>query len=100
MLTYLLIPSFCEQILNVRCDDQRPFSEAPSVDTIELFLRWLIRLSNGQIDEKMTDVTLGNYLSAFKRAIKDHTNYQYNSAQNKVLAYVCITASHYSSNTH
>jgi hypothetical protein len=41
----------------------------------------------------MTDVTLGNYLSALKRAVKSHTNYQYNRLQNQDLAAVSI-ASH------
>lgn len=65
------------------------------MDTIELFLRWLVRCSVGQIDEKMTDVTLGNYLSVLKRAIKFHTNYQYNGAQNQKLAAVCIATCHF-----
>jgi hypothetical protein len=51
------------------------FLEAPSIEHVKLFLQWLVRCSVGLIEDKMTDVTLGNYLSALKRAVKDYTNY-------------------------
>jgi hypothetical protein len=76
------------------------FPEAPSIEHVKLFLQWLVRCSVGLIEDKMTDVTLGNYLSALKRAVKDHTNYQYNRAQNQVLAAVCIASTRCSTVAH
>jgi hypothetical protein len=40
----------------------------------------------------MTDVTARNYLSCLKRAVKNHTNYQYNVAQNNEIGAVCHTS--------
>lgn len=37
----------------------------------------------------MADVTAKNHLSSLKRATKNHTNYQYNVAQNNEIAAVC-----------
>jgi hypothetical protein len=73
------------------CSEEQPFIEPPSVRDITLYLSWLVRSSCGQIDEKITDVTVGNQLSSLKRAIKIHTNYQYNRAQNDAL--VSVSAS-------
>jgi hypothetical protein len=64
---------------------------------IKLFLRRLVRCSVGLIEDKITDVTLGNYLSSFKRAIKDHTNHRYSREENQILAAVRIATALYSS---
>jgi hypothetical protein len=76
------------------------FPEAPSIKHVKLFLQWLVRYSVSLIEDKITNVTLRNYLSTLKRAVKDHTNYQYNRAQNQVLAAVCIASTHCSTIAH
>jgi len=82
-------------VLNHTCEDATPFPQAHHVEHIKLFLQWLVRGSIGLLDEKMTDITVGNYLSVLTRAVKLHTYYQYNKLQNQELAAVHLQSLHH-----
>lgn len=92
--------SFSDQVLHATFDETVPFLTAPSIEHVKLFLQWLVRGSVGLIDEKMTDVTLKNYLAVLKRAVKAHTGYQYSKEDNQILAAVRIATVHYSAHEY
>jgi integrase len=62
---------------------EKRFTEAPTIYQIKHFLEYFALARVGILEKQITDTTLLNRFNNLKRAIKLHTNHQYNCTQNK-----------------